>query len=75
MNFPKSLTGSMEALLRRQTMDVRSKSLAEIALGVSESEKRIEQVSSRLVGKKFGAGSSDPNLHSQPRLPGSVVGE
>jgi hypothetical protein len=25
--------------------------------------------------KKIGAGSGDPNLHSQPRLPGSVVGE
>ncbi len=26
-------------------------------------------------GKKIGADSGDPNLHSQPRLPGSVVGE
>ena len=25
--------------------------------------------------KKCGAESSDPNRHSQPRLPGSVVGE
>jgi hypothetical protein len=25
--------------------------------------------------KKIGAESSDPNRHSQPRLPGSVVGE
>jgi len=25
--------------------------------------------------KKCGVGSGDPNLHSQPRLPGSVVGE
>ena len=25
--------------------------------------------------KKIGADSGDPNLHSQPRLPGSVVGE
>jgi len=24
--------------------------------------------------KKIGADSGDPNLHSQPRLPGSVVG-
>jgi len=26
-------------------------------------------------GKKFGVGNGDPNLRSQPRLPGSVVGE
>jgi len=26
-------------------------------------------------GKKIGAESSDPNRRSQPRLPGSVVGE
>jgi hypothetical protein len=26
-------------------------------------------------GQKCGAESSDPNRHSQPRLPGSVVGE
>jgi hypothetical protein len=30
---------------------------------------------SKLAGKKIGAESGDPNLHSQPRLPGSVVGE
>ena len=29
----------------------------------------------RAKDKKIGAGSSDPNRHSQPRLPGSVVGE
>jgi hypothetical protein len=28
-----------------------------------------------LENKKIGAESSDPNRHSQPRLPGSVVGE
>jgi hypothetical protein len=28
-----------------------------------------------LEQKKCGAESSDPNRHSQPRLPGSVVGE
>jgi hypothetical protein len=28
-----------------------------------------------LEDKKIGAESSDPNRHSQPRLPGSVVGE
>jgi hypothetical protein len=28
-----------------------------------------------LETKKCGAESSDPNRHSQPRLPGSVVGE
>ncbi len=27
------------------------------------------------MGKKCGVESSDPNRHSQPRLPGSVVGE
>jgi len=32
---------------------------------------RVSQVKS----KKIGADSGDPNLHSQPRLPGSVVGE
>jgi len=26
-------------------------------------------------GKKIGADNGDPNLRSQPRLPGSVVGE
>ena len=30
---------------------------------------------SGLETKKCGAESSDPNRHSQPRLPGSVVGE
>ena len=29
----------------------------------------------RPADKKIGAESSDPNRHSQPRLPGSVVGE
>ena len=28
-----------------------------------------------LADQKIGAESSDPNRHSQPRLPGSVVGE
>jgi len=28
-----------------------------------------------MKAKKCGAESSDPNRHSQPRLPGSVVGE
>jgi hypothetical protein len=32
-------------------------------------------LSNRLRTKKCGAESSDPNRHSQPRLPGSVVGE
>ena len=32
-------------------------------------------LSNRLWAKKCGAESSDPNRHSQPRLPGSVVGE
>jgi hypothetical protein len=27
-----------------------------------------------LLDKKIGAESGDPNLHPQPRLPGSVVG-
>jgi len=27
------------------------------------------------LGKKIGADRGDPNLHAQPRLPGSVVGE
>jgi hypothetical protein len=27
------------------------------------------------IDKKIGAESGDPNRHSQPRLPGSVVGE
>jgi hypothetical protein len=30
---------------------------------------------SQVKGKKCGAGSGDPNLRFQPRLPGSVVGE
>jgi hypothetical protein len=34
-----------------------------------------DQGESGVKGKKIGADSGDPNLHSQPRLPGSVVGE
>jgi len=33
------------------------------------------EAATRLEDKKIGAESSDPNRHSQPRLPGSVVGE
>jgi hypothetical protein len=29
----------------------------------------------RVLKKKCGVGNGDPNLRSQPRLPGSVVGE
>src|ERR1051326_7782093 len=35
----------------------------------------IEGCRKRFRTKKCGAESSDPNRHSQPRLPGSVVGE
>ncbi len=40
---------------------------------------RLESDNSLLAGdpenKKIGAESGDPNRHSQPRLPGSVVGD
>jgi hypothetical protein len=35
----------------------------------------VIRVSRGYADKKIGADSGDPNLHSQPRLPGSVVGE
>ncbi len=37
---------------------------------------RTQGVNREIGGaRKIGADSGDPNLHSQPRLPGSVVGE
>jgi len=39
-----------------------------------ETQSGTEEVET-LEDKKIGAESSDPNRHSQPRLPGSVVGE
>jgi len=35
----------------------------------------VIRVSRDYEDKKIGAESGDPNLHFQPRLPGSVVGE
>jgi hypothetical protein len=46
---------------------------------LSRTTERKVPVFKKLTGKrrtrKIGADSGDPNLHSQPRLPGSVVGE
>ena len=38
-------------------------------------KKHREEIKARWKTKKIGAESSDPNRNSQPRLPGSVVGE
>jgi hypothetical protein len=39
------------------------------------SSKQPDHFPGVVMAKKCGVGSSDPSLHSQPRLPGSVVGE
>ena len=42
---------------------------------MNECSGEIREESAATPDKKCGAESSDPNRHSQPRLPGSVVGE
>src|SRR5437868_8242823 len=63
-----------------ETLILKDMDAVRIAGGVRRAD-RIEVTCTQRVNsewweaKKFGADSGDPNLHSQPRLPGSVVGE
>jgi hypothetical protein len=44
-----------------------------VRVALTEQKARISRKGD-VLNKKIGAESSDPNRHSQPRLPGSVVG-
>ena len=55
-------------------MDAEDKTLAR-AMGNEEYRISYGVVLEEGPDKKFGVGNGDPNLRSQPRLPGSVVGE
>jgi hypothetical protein len=57
--------------MKRETLE------CDWAKGIKTGESRLwkERTAGGREDKKIGAESSDPNRHSQPRLPGSVVGE
>jgi hypothetical protein len=46
-----------------------------VCMNKQEDQRNRSEAGRKAVDKKIGAESSDPNRHSQPRLPGSVVGE